>query len=48
MKAFANKLSGLKLTDTIMYLNDFKILKCKKWVTNLECMTEAFSQVAGR
>lgn len=48
MKAFANKISGQKLTATVMYLNDYQLLKRNKWVTNLECMTEAFSQVAGR
>lgn len=48
MKAFSNKVYGLKLTDTVMYLNNFKLLKWNKWITNLECMTEAFFQVAGR
>ncbi|VVC41119.1 Acyl-coenzyme A oxidase, N-terminal,Acyl-CoA oxidase/dehydrogenase, central domain,Acyl-CoA [Cinara cedri] len=47
VKAFANNISGKKLTDTVMYLNNFKLLKRNNWITNLECMTEAFSQVAG-
>lgn len=48
MKACMDAKSGLKLTETVLYLNNFKNLRRKSWVTNLECMSNAFYQVAGR
>jgi len=38
---------NLILTETVSYLNTFKSSRRKTWNTNLECMNNAFTQVAG-
>lgn len=48
MKACLDAKSGYDLTDTVVYLNNFKSFRRNKWITNLECITNAFVQVAGR
>lgn len=47
MKACQDAKSGFKLTETVSYLNDFKSTRRSNWTTNLECMSNAFLQVAG-
>jgi len=48
MKACQDAKSGLKLTETVLYLSNFKSLRRKNWVTDLDCIGNAFLQVAGR
>ncbi|CAH1737123.1 probable peroxisomal acyl-coenzyme A oxidase 1 [Aphis gossypii] len=47
MKACQDAKSGLKLTETISYLNNFKSLRRNNWSTDLDCICNAFLQVAG-
>jgi len=47
MKACQDAKSGLKLTETISYLNNFKSLRRNNWSTDLDCIYNAFLQVAG-
>lgn len=47
MKACQDAKSGFKLTETVLYLNNFKTARRNNWTTNLECMSSAFLQVAG-
>lgn len=48
MKAFQDAKSGMKLTETVKYLNNFKNFRRLNWTTDLKCMANAFTQVAGR
>lgn len=48
MKACLDAKSGHKLTETVKYLNNFKSFIHNKWITNLDCITNAFFQVAGK
>lgn len=47
MRAFQDAKSGFKLTETVLYLNNFKSLRRNNWNTNLDCISNAFLQVAG-
>ncbi|XP_050434903.1 probable peroxisomal acyl-coenzyme A oxidase 1 [Adelges cooleyi] len=47
MKAFQVAKSGFELTETVKYLSNFKTLKRLNWTTDLKCMADAFTQVAG-
>jgi len=46
-KAYQDAKSGLKLTETVSYLSNFKTLRRNNWTTDLACISNAFLQVAG-
>ncbi|XP_050423855.1 probable peroxisomal acyl-coenzyme A oxidase 1 [Adelges cooleyi] len=47
MKAYQELQRGNDLAETVSYLNHYQALKQSAWTTTLECMTNAFFQVAG-